>query len=372
MVTLVGRDAAPSKAFGRVAEELEKRGVKCAAFLGGGKPIIASTEQIAANIKISNFVMIGMSSSSELAKEELFAARVVVEAGVPFGFYSDTFGSYQRPWFETFRYKASLLLVLNEQEKAAAQKLYPNAEIVVAGNHEWEDAAFPKYSREEMRSKLGVAENETLVFLPGHKSVPITSYLLMSAVHAMNQVAAEMGNRGWKVILAPHPGDGVSPKAYAEPVLFTKVPVAIVTKEKTYVRKENSAGSEPELEEREGGFPSSDILPAADLLVESASTFCQAAAIRRIPVISVLSEVSKQRNVVVFGKRDWEPVLQAVALEVYGNANGLACQIKELYSSSDSWLLNNLRRRQEELYPGFKSKGEFARVIVDHLVKFIQ
>src|SRR3989344_292805 len=170
-VTLIGRDAAPSKAFGRVAEELEKRDVECAAFLGGGKPITASNEQILANIKVSNFVMIGMSSSSELAKEEVLAATAASALGIPLGFYSDTFGSYQRPWFQEFRAKASLLLVLNEQEKVAAQELYPNAEVAVAGNHEWEDACFPRLSREEVREKLGVTEDETLVFLPGHKSV---------------------------------------------------------------------------------------------------------------------------------------------------------------------------------------------------------
>ena len=358
-VVLVGGMAAPSKAFGMVKLRLEAEGWQVDAFLGGGKPIPATLDEMLAAVEIASVILVGMSVPAEQSKEELLVAQRAVELGKPLGLYADTFGACKRTHFSPLRDKANLVFVLNENEKHNAEGVFKNSKVVVSGNHEWEDASFPRFSREEMRAKLGIADDEKLLLLAGHKSVSITAFLLMSVVHAVNQPL--LRNRKLKVILAPHPGDGVSPKVYAEPVLYTGVPVIIVTKEKTYTRKEVS-GKEPELEERDGGLSSSDLLPAADLLVESASTFCQAAAIQRIPVVSVLSEVSKRRNVLVFGQWDWEPVLQGVAKEVYSDVNNLDRVIYDLLNPD---VLYCIGLRQKRLYPGFKEKGEFAKRIVD-------
>ena len=367
---LVGGMAAPSKAFSMVKLRLEAEGWQAAAFLGGGKPIPAALDEMLAAVEKASMVLVGMSVPEAQAKEELAVAQKAVELGKPLGLYADTFGACKREHFSSLRDKANLVFVLNEEEKKTAEGLYPNAKVVVSGNHEWEDASFPRFSREEMRAKLGVSDDEKLLLLAGHKSVPITAFLLMSVVHAVNYPYLKETAK-LKVIFAPHPGDGVSPKVYAEPVLYTDVPVIIVTKEKTYVRKEPAGpGREPELEERDGGFPSSDLLPAADILAESASTFCQAAAIQRIPVISVLTEVSKKRNVLVFGQREWEPVLQGVAREVVGDANELVDLLSDLlnmYSEKSQIMF----ARQEDLHPGFKEKGEFSKRIVQAMEEVV-
>lgn len=363
---LVGHDVAPTVAFGKVKTELESRGWQVEAFLGGGKPIGASPQDIKDAIEKAKVVLLGMSYPADHAAEEIAAGVLAFEKGKPFGFYADTFGAWQRSWFSELLPKASFLFVLNDKEKEAASYLHLRADaIVVAGNHSWEEASFPRYSREDIRAKLGIARDETMVFVAGHKSVPISAFLLMGVVHALNQPEAK--GRKWQIVFAPHPGDGVSPNTYAEPMLFTDIPVRIVSKTRTYLKKE-VPGKEPELEEREGGHSSSDLLPAADLLAESASTFCQAAAILRIPIVSFFSEISKKRNVSAFGRRDWEPVLQGVAREVYGDANKLAeTMISELVPDS----IRDLRRRnQEQLYPGFKEKGQFTRIIASALARF--
>src|SRR3989338_254440 len=203
-VVLVGGMAAPSKAFGMVKLRLEAEGWQVDAFLGGGKPIPATLDEMLAAVERASVILVGMSVPAEQAKEELAVGQRAVELGKPLGLYADTFGACKRAHFSPLRDKANLVFVLNEEEKVAAKDLYSKALVVVSGNHEWEDASSPKFSREEMRSKLGISDDEKLLLLPGHKSVPITAFLLMSVVHAANLPLIK-GRAKMKIILAPHP-----------------------------------------------------------------------------------------------------------------------------------------------------------------------
>ncbi len=370
-VVLVGHDAAPSKAFELVKAELEKRGCGTAAYLGNGKSILVELSHTSAMLIGADSVIIGMSAPADNAFHEIAIAEHAARRGVSYSFYADTFGAWKRQWFQEYLPNAKHLFVLNEKEREEAQKAFPNVNVVAVGNHEWEAACFPKYSREEIRQKLGIVNDEVCIFVPGHKSVAISAFLLMGVVHALHQKG--LSHLKWRVLFAPHPGDGVSPKSYAEPVLYSSpnVWVEIITREKTYLHSSTSS-SEPMFGEKEVGYPSSDLLSAADLVVESASTFCQAAALMRIPIISFLSEVSMQRNISVFGQRDWEPVSQGVSLLVAGNTDFLAQGISSLVYTNPSHLLStrlsHIRGIQEAFYPRLTEKGQFARKIVDTIL----
>lgn len=363
---LVGHDGAPSKAFSMIKLELERAGWRVDAFLGVAENNIRlikqSLEEIWAAIDQADIVLLGMSVPAKNAQREIAAAEYARKAGKPFGFYADTFGAAQRPWFSRLRKDARFLLVLDQEEADEAKRLYPDTtDVVVVGNHEFEDASFPTFSREGIRAKIGVEDDEKLVVVPGHKSVPISCFLLMGVVHALNQSLFD--HRKYRVIFTPHPGDNVSPQIYAEPVLFTKAPVEIMESGKKYVRAEIEDENLPpderiQLVEKGGGYSIFDLISGADLMIESASTFCMSAAILRVPVISVLTEVSKQRNVPVFGQREWKPVVKGIALEIYGDISRLASLI---YVATT---YETVRERQIRLYPGFKEKGEFERAAV--------
>jgi hypothetical protein len=374
---LVGRDAAPSKAFKMVKAELEVRGWQVDAFLGEGGSFIPDMDKVMEVVKTATCVLTGMSNPADRAEEEVLAADRAREAGVPFGFYADAPGRLKAEWFAHLREDASFLFVLNREERKDAEHIYrkaaANGAIFESGNHEWEDASFPKFSYDEIRGRLGIGKGEIMVLVPGHKSTAISAFLLVSTVHALNQPFVMKG-RQWRVVFAPHPSDGQAQsgyKAYAEAVICTNVPavtVTIVAKDKTYVRVTKPGTKEPEMMEVEGGFTTSDLLSGADLMVESASTFGQAAAIRQIPTISVLSEVSKIRNVPTFGKRDLYLVVQGVSEEVYGDANALAAKIIEVLTPEYKARVQPL---QKALYPGFKIKGQFARIIANGLFSLV-
>src|SRR3989338_4153165 len=125
-------------------------------------------------------------------------------------------------WFSEFRGGASFVFVLNKKEGVAAGAPFPNARRIIAGNHEWEAACFPNYTREEMRLKLGIADDTAVVFVPGHKEVTIGATLLMEVVHAVNGelLIPLAGERKIMVIFSPHPGDGIPPQSYQAPVLY--------------------------------------------------------------------------------------------------------------------------------------------------------
>ena len=72
-VVLVAMDKAPSNAFKELTKTLTSRGVTVAPFLGNGDKMPSDAAAIDEAIKDSDFVLAGVSSSPELAKDELSA-----------------------------------------------------------------------------------------------------------------------------------------------------------------------------------------------------------------------------------------------------------------------------------------------------------
>src|SRR5262245_60521345 len=146
-VCLVARDIAPSNAFEKLKQALIAAGHAVNALLGMGKPPTFGKSDIEAAMKESDIVVVGMSSSKELAEPEIAACTFAWAAGKPFGFYGDTFHCHERAgegcWFAPFAEGVSFFFAINEGEADSARKLFVNAQCVATGNPMWESYGTP-------------------------------------------------------------------------------------------------------------------------------------------------------------------------------------------------------------------------------------
>src|SRR3989344_7576427 len=115
-VAMIARDMAPSSAFKYVSGELIKHGVEVLCYLGYGKPFVFNAEELTH----TDVVLLGMSSSGELAEPEICTAKILRSINKPYGFYADTYGCHKRPCFGPGRDGASFLHVINDAEARRA------------------------------------------------------------------------------------------------------------------------------------------------------------------------------------------------------------------------------------------------------------
>lgn len=383
-VVLVGYDVAPSQALERVGKELSASGVDVCLFLGNGKPIKnAYDAQLIAEHPC--VVLCGLSSSKEFAKDEIATAEVAMQMGMPFGFYADTYGTINRPWFAHLREKASFIFVINEEEGEKARELYPNAKVIVSGNPMWEDFFTPKLSREEVRRKLEVGDEEQMVLCPGGKSPAVNILHWGSVIEALSLDQDSLMPRKWKVFLSPHPGD--KPAALLKQIAKLKeerlktLPLSLeLTKEITLIDEilkiveDSYLTKYQELVKYSARVPvrvvtkdfmsASDMVPGADFVIDSGSTVAIEAACQRIPVITNLWEITLARLKETSGSRNWEPCELDVAAMVEGDPHGLLKTINILSRDSEE-----MKTRQEAVYPAPPEKGAAVRKMVETLME---
>lgn len=359
-VVLVARDIAPSNAFKMVVAEFLGNSwlpshtsvlVKGAElFVGSGKPLKATEDEIAAAVKSADVVLVGISSSAELAKEELVACKVAKEASVPYGLYADTFGcAVNRNWFDHVRAEASFVFVLNGKEAEEARKVFSKAKVVASGNPTWDDFFYPKLTREESRAKLGIKDDEVFVLCPGGKSLAINIQhwgFVIEALDFMN--GSEYAPRKWNVIFSRHPGDQSAPDAYAELVKFSDIQAKVVAPDE---------------------MKTSDMIPGMDVMVSCCSTVEIEAVCQRKPVISYIPHTGLVRMRTTMGDK-WEPVEQGVVISsTPGCTFDLADSIDDLLTL-DVWNNSFVRSKQEALYPKPTEKGVALRAIIGTLQEF--
>ncbi|TSC89636.1 MAG: hypothetical protein G01um10143_126 [Parcubacteria group bacterium Gr01-1014_3] len=342
-VGLVGHDVAPTQAFRRIQEALVSRDNDVVSFVADGKPFANSKEEIISSAKQADVILLGMSSSADLAKEEVAVAEMAAEIGIPFGFYADTYKCHRRPWFGHLREKANAVFVINENEAISARELFPNAKVVVSGNPEWEDFFSPKFSREEIRAKLEVADDQRMILCPGGKNLAVNMLHWGSVIEALAMAPV---NEIWKVFLSVHPGDTNGADAYKDLVKWSKrVLVRVVTKDY---------------------LSASDMLPAADFVIESASTIAIEAACQRKPVISYFSEIALGRLEDGSGSRNYELCELGVTYQVNGSPEKLLSTIRDilLYGSGLA-----MERRQEQVYSKPPEKGAAVKMMIETLTE---
>lgn len=340
-VLLVGNMVASCQAFERLIPELQKADAEVVSFLANGKSYQNSLEEMKSAVDSSSIVLVGM-ASDDLAKEEVAVAEVAAEKNIPFGFYADTYNSINRPRFAALREKASFVFVINEEEGAKAKTLYQNARVVVSGNPMWEDFFTPKLSREEVRQKLEVGDEQQMVLCPGGKNLAVNMLHWKGVIEALALEPRDERNY-WKVFLSVHPGDQNGADAYKSLVNYREgVSVRVVTKDL---------------------LSASHMLPGVDLVIESASTIGIEAACQRKPVIDYFSEIALARLEETSGSRKWEPCELGVARRVDGRPSVLLSTINDLFFGG----AREMRRRQEEVYPEPQQRGSAVRAMATTL-----
>lgn len=266
---------APSQAFSKLANSLIGSSHQVDTYLSEGKAPFNST-----TIELSGVdaVVVGMSSNPAAAQPEIDLATRAKIAGIPVYLYADTFSVHNRPGFGEIL-PGSTLFHISEAEAVDARSTFPETNVVATGNPMTEGFFFPKYTRDEVRQKLG-----------GHPSFfkwvlcPAGKSMLINLLH-FGRVAEEFeGEEDVGVLLSLHPGDKTDPSVYHELCSLSPVPMTII--ERTVLS-------------------ASDMLPAIDMVFDSASTVGVEAACLRIPVVTYLSPMARTRLFKATSKTTW-------------------------------------------------------------------
>lgn len=287
----------------------------------------------------ADLLVVGRSSSPALAAEELTAANAAFEAGVPFGIYSDNYIALPPHFFEAAE-KASFLCVLNESIAESARRFLPRLEVIASGNPMWESFCFPKYTREQVRSRLNFSPEQKVILSPGCKTAVVNILLWGNLIEAVKQT--RIANlQQINLLLSRHPGDQTPQEIYDALSRLSCVPLEFLKSEK---------------------MSSSDALPGCDLVVECCSSVGMEAAHQRIPVITFFTEISLAWIESVKGSRVWEPA-QAGATTLVTQATGLRLAIADLLLNKEA--IARLRRNQEQVFPKPPAPGAAAKIMAD-------
>ncbi len=238
-IVLVGHDKAPSVALEmagmKLRDEFARDGVNADVLTfcaHGSKPFEFTKEfvspriiEIAEAAATATLVITGVSSSKELAAEEIEAAneaRVRVlyarakgeKPDVQYGVYLDT-DMGNRHWFDNaVADEVSFAFAPNVEEVLAAQKRYSKARVFLTGNPLEEAAAFPVTTREGIRAMFQVADGQPLILCPGGKDLQVNREFLRGVCTAVLKPAVIRLDP--LVLFSPHPGDQNDPEAYAQ------------------------------------------------------------------------------------------------------------------------------------------------------------
>lgn len=335
-VLLVARDTAPSEALKLLSHvltwernldgALESPIYEPQGFLAGGKDFSVTLPEILSHVADCDAVVVGMSSSEELAKEELAVARETIRLGKPVFCYADTFGL--RPYFkDVLEASGTTLFHLNDYEVQEAVKKHPTLDAVSTGNPMWETYFFPKSTREQVRESLGISNDAKVILCPGGKDVAVNILHFSKAI----EDAQCLKKHQVVVILSLHGGDRTDPAAYN--TLKDYTPEGVTVK---IVSGKDMSGS--------------DILPGVDLVCASASTIEIEAICQRIPVVSYISNLARRRLKKATGSDVWELVTQRVVLDANDGED-------EVNPIGFGLHFDSTMSRRVELYPKPKHPG---------------
>ncbi|OGY65335.1 MAG: hypothetical protein A3A16_02715 [Candidatus Harrisonbacteria bacterium RIFCSPLOWO2_01_FULL_44_18] len=358
---LIARDFAPSGCFKRLEPILKERGFDVDLFIGEGKPLIKTAEEIALAASHASVVILGMSSSLELAQPEIAAGEATRTAGVPYGFYGDVPRCWARArngaWFEKLAPATAFYFGVTQADADVAHEVFPNARLVGTGNPLREEMAFPRFTRDEVRSKLGVAIDEKIVLAAGGGGQfgvgNMASWTIV--MEALSLLRAK-GQR-FQLILATHPGDRTpyaidaatqkEMKLYDKLIFFSPVPARIVGREV---------------------LTTSDMVPGADIIVEFGGSIGIEGAYQNVPVVSLGFEVLFRILERISGNRVLEAVGSGLSELVVADASKLADKIRILLTA-DGFV--QMRARQQELCPRPTERGAALRKMADVIEQII-
>ncbi|MEK7505334.1 MAG: hypothetical protein AAB597_00350 [Patescibacteria group bacterium] len=294
-ITAVTQDVGNGNSLRLIGAHLEKMGHQVEGFFGGGKPLPeGSLERINESLKQADRLLVSFSSAESRTAEERHAMQEAVRLGVPIAVFSDIYGMYNRPWFSDLLPKAGLLFVIDENEvKTAESVVGPNTRIVHAANPYWAEFFKVKFDREEVRSKLGIDTDETMILVSGSKELERNRSLFRDV--AMTTVSVEsLSNIKLRVVLTTHPGANHGQDAY-EDILGSARPLV------SFAPKET-------------GLSTQDMVAGSDLVITGGgSTITLMAACQRVLVVDLMHDIDKIWWKELSGLGFWPPAKSGVS-----------------------------------------------------------
>jgi len=353
-IVMVGRDAAPSDCFNQLGPLLLEKGYEVELIVGNGKPLTVSSEQISSEVHSANLVLLGMSSSPELAEHEVFAGFEALEKGIPYGFYGDVPACWARAregaWFADLAKSADFYLASDEVSAGRASAVFPESTIRVAtGNPLRESAKLASPWRQWVREQLGLEDKTKLILAVGGKfpagNISLWSLLLEAIKLDSNFFDAQL-------LLATHPGDvgiravdgqtGKDVGIYQQLANHSPVPTRVLT-----------------LQDKPGAM---EVIVGADLVIEHGSTIGVVASYLQRPVITprvlLLDEALFRES----GSYDLELISNGASLFASANPSELAeVMVDALHDSSRQAAM------QGRVYPMPESEGGALKKIIQVL-----
>ncbi len=336
-LTFVGADAAPTNCFNLLESAFRSQAnpPHINKIVGGGAPIPLSDTEIVNAVGESDLLVLGLSSQANSVKKELVAAHAAISAGVPYGFYSDMALCPFRPWLQGVLAKgASFLVGLLPDDTASLMSMYPNAQYLSTGNPFRGDMAFPIFTRDEVRRKLGIQADEKLIIACGNKFAAGNFQVWGLLLEALE--SAEYREKV-VVMIAPHPGD--STLRAIDSTTGSELPLYRELLAETSVRTLYRA------------MPTPDAVAGADVVVDFTGDTSVRSAYQRIPLINITTEALLKRFEKETTSRDIETVKNGAGFHLpFFSATHLRDAIAQLLNK-DSDMAIALREKQAVTYP---------------------
>lgn len=345
----VAQDVSPSWAFKAVERECKERGIKSRLLIGGD----VRNEDVKEAVKDASAVLVGMSSTAELAAKEILALEEARSLRKPYGFFSDTRRCWKgRPHFDQFKGGSSFLFVTYAEDVEAAGEMYPKAHIVLTGHPLREVPVGIVPSGEEIRYFLGLT-TELVVLYAGTKEQDLNIEaldIIEAGIEMFQQrkMVKGLGRAQTRIIFAPHPGeiDEKGRRHRAPYRLFEKVWIV----------------------EREE-LPSSYLLKAADLLVNTLSNLFLEAAYERVPTVTIQTTAVAAARMKLTGVEEPSEATEG-SMRLAWSSYELALVIEEISTKPDYFIKE--KTVQRELYPEPQAAGTAARIIAESLSDWLK
>jgi hypothetical protein len=328
-VTLIAQDMAPSQALQCLAAALEAAGHITTTFLAHGKEMPGNNADHVKAIISSQVLIVGMSSSAELAAVEIQAVKQAMVYRVRVIFFADTFGVHNRPWLQGLMPGATLLHISDAQARDA-RRVLTSTRVVATGNPMWENFFYPKKTRAEARTALDYDNDQKLILVPGGKSLEV------NLLHFKK--AAEIARLSDAVaLISLHPGDKNLVETY-EDAVGTGMHTRLISA---------------------SAMSGSNILPGVDWVLESASGIGIEAACQRIPVFTWFSLAAKTRLKDATGSDEWPLCTERISCLLSEGFSGSLAKI-DYAPYSD---------RALEFFQSPVEPGEAVRKMIKEIIK---
>ena len=355
-ITYVAEDFLESQILEELAEKASQMRLSFLqhVILGNGvKPSPNSPETIRAAVADADIVVVATSSCTVA---EVIAAEEAVKLHRPLILVALGHRAWQNPDFAGVRNATRTLFVSDKEQATAAAHLFLNARIIPTGIPTYETFAFPKYTREEVREKLGIASDHKFILVPGDKDFTLNIPLAVCVLEALRTLPNPWS---YEVILTIHPGHTPFPRQESSDELLAFYQSQFdCYNSKVHIRV--SCKATP------FGIGTPDMVPGADLVIGINSTVLIRAAYLRIPAIAMLLAGAFSYELPHENDGWWPPVDTGAIEGIYNMSSGaLREDIRELCNPRSGTSLMR-RHFQEVAYPAPQRVGSaYEKMIAD-------